>query len=60
MDRSDCRVLFLAYMNDFITVERFAEFYGFDLETANAVIEEGRRVHNFRSDHGIRCPDFVS
>jgi len=34
------------WFNDFLTVERFAEYQGFSLDTANAVIYYGREAHN--------------
>lgn len=36
--------LYLEYVNNFLTVERFAEFHGFSVEFANVLIEEGRRL----------------
>lgn len=38
--------LYLEYVNDFLTVERFTEFHGFSVEFATALIEEGRRLTN--------------
>jgi hypothetical protein len=54
MTRTDCRDMYLDWTNNFLTLERFAEHYGIDCETANHVIVEGRRAHEFMVDHGIR------
>lgn len=40
----EIQLLYLEYVNDFLTVERFAEFHGFSVEFATALIEEGRRL----------------
>jgi len=54
MTRTDCRDMYLDWTNNFLTLERFAEHYGIDCETAGHVIVEGRRAHEFMVDHGIR------
>ena len=37
--------LYLDYVNDFLTVDRFGEFYGFPTRrTALAVINQGRKI----------------
>jgi|TARA_R110001599_G_C11728001_1_gene606373 radical SAM superfamily enzyme len=41
-------VYFLDYVNNFITVKRFAEYYEFTLEQANNVIDNGKRQHELR------------
>lgn len=38
--------LYLDYVNNFLTVARFAEYYGMSIEYANHVIEIGRRLNN--------------
>jgi hypothetical protein len=38
--------LYLDYVNDFLTVERFANYYGMSKEYANHVIEIGRKLNN--------------
>lgn len=38
--------LFLDYFNNFLTVDRFAEYYGLDVKIANEVIYLGRVVNN--------------
>lgn len=37
--------LFLDYFNNFLSVERFAEYYSFTVEEATKVIDEGRELH---------------
>lgn len=36
------------YLNDFLTVSRFAEYYGVSETKANRIIEVGRKCHNFK------------
>lgn len=38
--------LFLDYFNNFLTVDRFAEYYGLDVKIANEVIYLGRVINN--------------
>lgn len=40
--------MYLDYFNNFLTVERFAEHYDIDVETANKIIESGRIVNHNR------------
>ena len=35
---------YLEYVNDFLTVERFSEYYGISVNFARATIEEGRKL----------------
>lgn len=37
--------LFLDYFNNFLSVERFAEYYNLTIENAELVIEYGRKEH---------------
>ena len=37
--------LYLSYVNDFNTVERFANFYRLDIDDANLIIEMGRKYN---------------
>lgn len=37
---------YLTYVNDFLTVEAFAEYMGCTIAQAHSVIEEGRRWNN--------------
>ena len=41
--------LYLSYVNDFNTVERFANFYRLDIEDANLIIEMGRKYNERKS-----------
>lgn len=36
--------LYLDYVNNFLTVERFAEYYQISEEYASAIIKEGRKL----------------
>lgn len=38
--------MYLEYVNDFITVERFADHHGLTNEHANLLIDLGRKVNN--------------
>lgn len=38
--------MYLDWFNNFLTVEAFASYYRLDVETANRVINEGRKIHN--------------
>lgn len=38
--------LYRSYVNDFLTIERFAEFYGLTNEQAETAITLGREEHN--------------
>ena len=38
--------LYLSYVNDFNTVERFANFYRLDIDDANLIIEMGRKYND--------------
>ena len=40
--------LFLDYFNNFLTIERFAEYYGTTLEKAQRIIDIGRKCHEKR------------
>lgn len=37
--------MYLDYVNNFLTVERFAEFYGIRIGTANMIIKVGRMMN---------------
>ena len=41
-------VLYLDYFNNFLTVEKFAEFYGMTTNKALTLIELGRKINNER------------
>jgi plasmid maintenance system antidote protein VapI len=38
--------MYLSYVNDFLTIERFAEYYGITEEQANEVINKGRKINH--------------
>ena len=43
---------YLDFVNNFLTIERFAEYYGMSEDFAWSVIDEGRRLHNINiKDH---------
>lgn len=44
----DYEALYLQYFNDFLTVEKFAEYNDFTVEFANDVIEKGRQINKIR------------
>ena len=37
--------LYLEYFNNFLSVEGFAEYFGFRTEQAQAIIDHGRKIH---------------
>ena len=39
--------LYLSWLNDFITVEKFAEHYNISVEMALAIIDVGTKTENF-------------
>lgn len=41
--------LFLEYINDFLTVEKFAEYYSFTEEQAKNIIDTGRNQHDLKT-----------
>jgi hypothetical protein len=43
--------LYLEYVNDFITVARFAEHHEISEGLANAIIEEGREINHSNELH---------
>jgi len=40
--------MYLNYVNKFLTVEKFAEWYGLEEEDANIIIDMGRKYHEQR------------
>jgi hypothetical protein len=38
--------MYLDYFNNFLTVERFAEYYNLSISDAKTVIYAGRNIHN--------------
>ena len=41
--------LYLEWFNDFLTIERFAEYHCIPIEEAKRVIEQGRKDHYART-----------
>lgn len=41
-----CIKLYLDYVNNFLTVQAFADHYDIDIQEANATIERGRELNN--------------
>lgn len=41
--------LYLEWWNDWLTLERFAEFHGVSVDDAEALINMGRQYHNQRA-----------
>jgi hypothetical protein len=40
--------LYIEYINNFLTVEAFAEYYGYSVAFATALIAEGKRFNDLR------------
>lgn len=40
--------LYLEWLNDFLTRERFADYLFISVEEANAIIEAGKAIHEYR------------
>lgn len=36
---------YLSWVNDFLTIERFAEYYGYSIDDANQIISLGKKYH---------------
>lgn len=45
------QLMYLSWVNDFLTVERFASYYNTSLRDANDVIERGRIIHEKNCSH---------
>ena len=43
--KENLQAIFLDWINNFISRERFAEYYGLTIEQANTLIELGREIH---------------
>ena len=50
IDRGEAISLYLDWFNNFLTIPRFAEYYGFSEAYAAQVIAYGREVFNAQSD----------
>ena len=42
--------IYLDWVNDFLTVERFSEYYGLDEEDAKQLLKLGKKCHEQRLD----------
>lgn len=45
--------IFMDWFNNFLTVERFAEYYGLEIEQAEKVINVGRKIHDIRANERL-------
>ena len=43
--------MYLDWINNFLTVERFAEYYEISLEQAQEIIDMGRKIDNIEPTH---------
>jgi uncharacterized tellurite resistance protein B-like protein len=43
--------LYLTYVNDFLTIEIFAEYYGLDEDDAKALLEIAKKSHEQRVEY---------
>jgi hypothetical protein len=48
--RSALKVLFLEYVNGFLTVQRFADHHEIDVNDARTILDIGKRYHNFDAE----------
>jgi len=44
------QAIYLDWINNFLTAERFAEWYGLSVGAASELIEQGRRTHKMRTE----------
>ena len=44
-----CEKMYLEYFNDFLTMVRFAEYYGFNYEYASRLLAIGKKLNDRRS-----------
>lgn len=47
-----CVKMFLERTDNFLTIERFAEFYGFKVDEALGIIENGKRLADMQDVQG--------
>ena len=45
--------IFMDWFNNFLSVERFAEYYGLEIEQAEKVINVGRKIHDMRANERL-------
>ena len=48
MNKNDLIEFYLDYVNNYVSIARVAEDYGFTVEFVRAGIAEGRRLHELR------------
>ena len=46
---NDYQNAYLDYLNDFLTLEGYARFYGIKAATAERIVNIGRKIHNQRT-----------
>ena len=46
LKESEVVSLYIDYFNNFLTVEKFAEYYSYPLSDANYIINTGRKLNN--------------
>lgn len=44
-----CEEFYIEYFNNFLSIERFANYYDMDLEFAKAILNIGRIINNKRT-----------
>lgn len=49
LEQDELVSLYIKYVNDFLTVEGFAEYHGITEETALFIIERGRKLNEKRA-----------
>lgn len=52
--------LYSSYINDFNTIERFANFHQLDVEDANLIIEMGRKYNDRMSEQKKSITNFTN
>lgn len=50
-DIAKVQAYYLEYLNDFLTVERFAEYHGMSVKDAVELLDCGRKLHNEYTDY---------
>lgn len=55
----DIVALYLDYVNNFLTVERFAEHYEVSFQLADLIISEGRERHELTAKRAVKLIKFA-
>jgi len=50
LKESELITLYLDYVNNFLTVDRFAEYYSYPKSTAMYIIEKGKELINLKNN----------